>query len=203
MIHGYMRHNIRMYHYIVANSVRCFFCSIIAFFCLLATEIHASERVGIVDIRQTQQAKVVKNIQVQLDEFGSSKFTIIRQQERSLLKQAAELRQVANSMTSEDYKKNSQFIEKQVRGLKEQGRQLNEVLYKAKNQAMQQVEQMVAVIIRELADQYKIDLILQKEHILFYRQPHIDITDFLLTELDKRLTHVRVTFDNVPINNGK
>lgn len=149
-------------------------------------------RLAVIDMQKIiRESKAVQSIQRQIEEQRSQYQEKLSEKEKELRAADENLTRQRTVLSSEAFKKKRRELEERVnrlqRGIQESKRKLD----KNYSQAIAQVQQKLVEIVRDIANDRDLDMVLGKATVVIVR-PELDITEQALKRLNSELKSVDV-----------
>ncbi len=169
-------------------------------FCVLTVAaiapVQAATEVGVVDMtRIMKEAKVAQDMRVQLEKRQKAFNEELTKQDESLKKEQQDLRAKQESMKPEEFEERRAAFEKRVLDLRQNAQKKGRALEEAYAQALLKVKKEVVTIVDSVANEKEFGLVFSGQNVIWAQESH-DITQSVLDEINKRLTHVDI--DSAP-----
>lgn len=157
-----------------------------------ATEDPGALRIGILDLEEiNQRAAVFKSIRSQMEQYSTSFSAAIKSEDDELRNANKELARQRTILSPEAYAEERRKFEKNVTDFQRQVERRKQSLNAVHAKAVIEAETALKKIIAEFAKENSIALVLRSDTIVFYNRA-MDMTDIVLTRLDKALPSVKV-----------
>ncbi|MDD3182722.1 MAG: OmpH family outer membrane protein [Alphaproteobacteria bacterium] len=148
--------------------------------------------VAIVDVQRILQAsKAAKSVQQQLDTQRSKFQTEIAAEETDLRDAEKKLSALRETAKANDYVEQEQKLQQRFLTVEQHVQSRRKSLDQAFTDSMNAVRTALIDIVSEIAKEQGVNLVIVKQQVIWNDQ-NIDITDEVLTRLDKALPNVQV-----------
>lgn len=161
----------------------------------LATPAFAETSIGVVNIQKImRESKAANSVRAQLNEKQKSfqaeydsKAKAIYAEDQALVKQSGTVTdKAAFEQKVKDFRSKADTVEKEIQTKKMQ-------LNKGFNSALEQIQQNVITIVKEIAAEKKLTLVVGSGQVL-YADNSLDITNEVQQRLDAKLPNVKISF---------
>lgn len=155
---------------------------------------NASE-VAVLDIDKiVKESKAMKYIQNRLSKQQDKYQQLVTDKQEKLEKEQKKLEGKKSVLSKEKFQEEVTIFEGKVDELKEFVDRKQNNLKKASLDAMSVVNEAVKEIVAQIAKEKDIDIIIQANEALYFRDD-MDISEEVLTKLNKKITKVTIKFD--------
>jgi Outer membrane protein len=152
----------------------------------------AELKVAILDVERVRRsALAVKAIHSQLGVHIDAYRSETQKEEQEIRSAQEELARKRTVLSPEAYADERRKLEEQLVGAQGRVQERRQALERINAAAMQQVQGVLETIVAEVAAEQHLTLILRKEQVVFL-SPDLEVTDQVLSRLDKALPTVRV-----------
>jgi Skp family chaperone for outer membrane proteins len=149
-------------------------------------------RIAVIDMQKIMSdSKAVQSIQRQIDRQREQYQSDLQRREQELRKANQTLARERGVLSEDAFRKKRRRLEEQVTELQREIQRSKRQLDRNYSQAMRQVQNRLVQIVRELASQQNIDMVLGKATVVIVR-PRLDLTDRALERLNRELSSVDV-----------
>lgn len=138
-----------------------------------------------------RDSEAVKGLQERIDAQRSAYQEELRKKEESLRTADQELARQRTILSAEAFAQKRRELEEQVATLQGEVQSRRKGLEKQFNQGMKQVQRVLVEIARDIAEERKVDLVIEKSAIVLVR-PELEITSEVLKRLNQKLPKVEV-----------
>ena len=162
------------------------------FFTFLFTSAFAENKIATLDVVQLlKDSKAAISMKDQLN-VVAKKFTEEDQKtQKEIQKQEEELLRQKSTLTPEAFSDRKNTFEKKVIEFNKNSQNKRKALAKAEKQAVNQIEEEVEKIVKEIIDNEKITAVFRNSAVIL-SDTSIDITQKVVDELNKKLSSVKV-----------
>ena len=148
--------------------------------------------VAIVDVQRVlQESSAASGVKDQVEARSSQFQKQIAKEENSLRKKEKDLAALRETANAEEYAKAEQALRERFLFVERHVQARRKALDQAYNKAMQEVRGYLISIVKEAAQKQGINLVVVKQQVIWNDQV-VDITDVVLSELNKRLPKIRL-----------
>jgi outer membrane protein len=145
---------------------------------------------AIIDVQKVLRESVaVKSLTAKIEEERDSYQKVLRAQENTLRAADQELARQRTILSSSAYAEKRKDLEKQVATLQRQAREQKKTLDQRFGQGISQVQNELANVAKEIAEERDLDLILSRATVVLVK-PKFDISNEALKRLNARLSTV-------------
>jgi Skp family chaperone for outer membrane proteins len=149
-------------------------------------------RIAVIDMQKIMSdSKAVQSIQRQIDKQREQYQSELQRRERELREANEGLARERNVLSEDAFRQKRRRLEEQVTELQREIQRSKRRLDRNYSQAMRQVQDQLVQIVRDLATQQDIDMVLGKATVVIVR-PRLDLTDRALKRLNAELSSVDV-----------
>jgi Skp family chaperone for outer membrane proteins len=149
-------------------------------------------RIAVIDMQKImRESQAVQSIQRQIERQRTQYQRQLSQKEQELREQDQQLTRQRNVLSSEALQKQHRDLEEQVGTLQREVQRSKRQLDRNYGEAMRKVQNTVVGIVRDIATERGIDLVLGKTNVVIVR-PQLEITGTVLERLNAKLTDVEV-----------
>ena len=153
---------------------------------------HSGIRIAVIDMQKIMSdSKAVQSIQRQIDKQREQYQSDLQRRERELREANEALARERNVLSQDAFRQKRRRLEEQVTELQREIQRSKRQLDRNYSQAMRQVQDQLVQIVRDLATQQDIDMVLGKATVVIVR-PRLDLTDRALKRLNAELSSVDV-----------
>ena len=149
-------------------------------------------RIAVIDMQKIMSdSKAVQSIQRQIDKQREQYQSELQRRERELREANEGLARERDVLSEDAFRQKRRRLEEQVTELQREIQRSKRRLDRNYSQAMRQVQDQLVRIVRDLATQQDIDIVLGKATVVIVR-PRLDLTDRALKRLNAELSSVDV-----------
>ena len=149
-------------------------------------------RIAVIDMQTIMsESKAVQSIQKQIDTQREQYQSDLQRRERELREANEALARERSVLSQDAFRQKRRRLEEQVTELQREIQRSKRQLDRNYSQAMRQVQDQLVQIVRDLATQQDIDMVLGKATVVIVR-PRLDLTDRALKRLNAELSSVDV-----------
>ena len=153
-----------------------------------------AETIAIVNVQKLmQEAKAAKSAREQLESKQKSYQKEISQKEEKLKKEDQELAKKRDALSQDAFDKKVAAFRSEVTEVQKEVQQKKSALDEAFAQALTDIQKAVTDIIGELAEEKEFTVAMPASQVLYYEEK-FDITEEVLSRLDKKLPKVTLQF---------
>ena len=160
-----------------------------------ATSFANASEVAVLDIDKiVKESKAMKYIQNRLSKQQDKYQKLVTKKQQKLEKEQKKLEGKKSVLSKEKFQKEVTIFEGKVDELKEYVDRKQNNLKKASLDAMSKVNEAVKEIVAQIAKENDIDIIIQANEALYFKD-NMDISEEVLTKLNKKISKVAIKFD--------
>lgn len=149
-------------------------------------------RIGVIDMQKIMsEAEAVKSIQRQIDAQRKQYQSELQRKEKELREANEELARERSVLSQDAFQQKRRRLEEQVTELQREIQQSKRRLDENYSKAMRKVQDELVAIVRDMASQRDLDMVLGKATVVIVR-PRLDLTDRALERLNAALSKVDV-----------
>lgn len=149
-------------------------------------------KAAVIDIERVRRsAAAMKAIQSQVGSYVSAYRAETEKEEQEIRNTQEELARKRTGLSPEAFNEEKRRLEERLAGAQGRVQQRRQSLDRVTNAAMQQVQEMLGQIVAEIARERQLVLILRKDDVVYFAN-ELEITDEVLSRLDRRLPTVRI-----------
>ena len=149
-------------------------------------------RIAVIDMQKIMSdSKAVQSIQRQIDRQREQYQSNLQRREQELREANEALARERSVLSQDAFRQKRRRLEEQVTELQREIQRSKRQLDRNYSQAMRQVQDKLVQIVRDLATQQDIDMVLGKATVVIVR-PRLDLTDRALKRLNAELSSVDV-----------
>ena len=149
-------------------------------------------RIAVIDMQKIMSdSKAVQSIQRQIDKQREQYQSDLQRREGELREANEGLARERDVLSEDAFRQKRRRLEEQVTELQREIQRSKRQLDRNYSQAMRQVQDQLVQIVRDLATQQDIDMVLGKATVVIVR-PRLDLTDRALKRLNAELSSVDV-----------
>lgn len=149
-------------------------------------------RIAVIDVQKIMSdSKAVQSIQRQIDQQREQYQADLQRREKELREANEALARERGVLSEDAFRRKRRRLEEDVTELQREIQRSKRRLDQNYSQAMRQVQDRMVQIVRDLASQQDIDMVLGKATVVIVR-PRLDLTDRALERLNAELSSVDV-----------
>lgn len=149
-------------------------------------------QIAVIDMQRImRQSEAVQSIQRQIEQQRAQYQQQLSRQEQQLRQQDQQLTRQRSVLSEEAFQKQRRDLEAEVGSLQREVQRSKRQLDQNYADAMGRVQSAVVGIVRDIATQRGIDLVLGKTNVVIVR-PQLEITETVLERLNAQLTDIEV-----------
>ena len=189
----------------IQSRLLCVFCCVFVFFLLPSQksltqessfeqplEIFNLERVAVVNMDKVlRDAKATERVRELLDDKREEFQNDFATREASLLQIEKDLQSKRTILSEEAYRAEVNQFQNEVASIQQEIQFKRQALDKAFQEAQDEIKSLAAEIVAEIAGQQKLDVVLNKNAALVFRQD-LDITEYVIIKLNERTKNARL-----------
>lgn len=169
--------------------------SCVMFFLMAAGAVAQQHPTAIVAVMDSQQilrdAKAGQSVAQQIKAYADTFQGVVKREEEALRQRQQELRKQAAILAPEVLEQKRQELQTSFNDAQRMIQDRRVGIDKTRQEALEIIKQQILEIIEELQQERKFNLVLDRS-AYSWRSPELDITQDIVTRLDKRLPSVKV-----------
>jgi len=160
-------------------------------------------RIGIVDVQKVlRDSKAAQSVRPEFDRMRKAFQKQVSEQEQRLRQAEQELTRQRAILAPEAFTQKRRAFSEEARNAQNSVQARRRQLDKAFDDTKNEILKNLVIVAREVAESRKLNMLLEKRFV-FLSAATMDVTDEVISRLDKRLPKIAVKLPDVDQNSGK